>query len=189
MRCFLAFDLPVPLLRLITGVQSHFRAEYPKLRWVKYENLHLTLHFLGEISREIMDMIVEGCRPIVKQHKAFQVGAGELGAFPHWKAPAVLWLSLTGELGPMKQLHSQTAGIIKKMGLKLDNRPFLPHITLARVPAGCKEGLNRASFDNFSFEEHKQQFSLSVLTLYTSELRPQGPIYRPYCHFELRKEY
>ena len=186
MRCFLALDLPDPLLRHLTSIQTHYASMYPHFRWVKRENLHLTLHFLGEISRKNMDQLVTECRPVSARNQALAVRAGELGVFPRWSAPAVLWLSLTGDMEKLKLLHEQTAGAVKRAGLTTDNKPFRPHITLARMPANRKEGLDPAVFQDFS-PDSQEIYALSTFTLYTSELKPQGPVYRPYFRFELNK--
>jgi len=184
MRCFLAFELPNPLINLIKTLQSSLRTKYRDLRWVESENLHLTLHFLGEINRNTMDGIVKECRPLAMQHQPCRVRAAQLGVFGRWKAPAVLWLSLQGDVEPIKQLHYQTAEIIKRMGLKPEGRPFSPHITLARIPAGIREGLDLIKVKDYPVDD-RQQFLFSVFTLYTSELRPQGPVYNPYSRFKL----
>lgn len=188
LRCFLAVDLPEPLLHDLTDLQGRLGVIYPHLRRVKRENLHLTLHFLGNVSREIMERIVAECRPLTTNHRAFAVRIGELGVFPRWSEPTVVWLSLNGDMEPLSRLYRQTGAIIEKTGLKTDNRPFRPHITLARTPAGRREGLDPAVLRNCSRGNRDALCLLSSFTLYTSELRREGPVYRPYYRFELNKD-
>lgn len=125
MRIFIAIDLP-------GSVRERLRkpgVEIPGARWVPLEQLHLTLAFLGELSdadcRQVAARLAEIRSP------SFPLRFARHGCFPHPRNPRVLWIGLQPE-PLLAVLAGQVRQAVLDSGIPQEDRPFTPHITLAR---------------------------------------------------------
>lgn len=175
-RLFWAFDLPPVIERAVKDVQDGLRSRFPHLKWVKAGNIHITLHFLGDTDPRQIPEMIEALQPCLALQPPIPVSLGPLGAFPGWSAPRVLWLALQGNLSPLYFVHEKTGTVLQNLGLNLENRPFSPHITIARVPEGTKEAGDLPNLKLYTKYE-KPAAGISALTLYASELKPGGAVY------------
>ena len=89
-RAFLAIPLPRPLQDSIEAVQSNLQGQIPSARWVHPENLHLTLHFFGDITQETLEKIKVSVLSVKGCQRPFTVGVRGLAAFPHLHQPRIL---------------------------------------------------------------------------------------------------
>jgi 2'-5' RNA ligase len=132
LRAFLAIPLPGPLQDSIVALQRDLRAQIPLVRWTRPENLHLTLHFFGEISQEYLEKLkvsvlsVKGCQP------PFSVEVKGLGAFPSPQRPRVIWLGLEPE-DLLRQLYRNCMKCLHETGLVTEPGPYSPHLTIGRL--------------------------------------------------------
>jgi RNA 2',3'-cyclic 3'-phosphodiesterase len=101
------------------------------LRWVTPENLHVTLHFLGDLDARARDRVVAALETPLDAAIA-DVRLHELGTFPPAAPPRVLWVSLS-PAAPVEAVYRDLSSRVSAAGLPVDPRPFLPHVTLARV--------------------------------------------------------
>jgi len=106
MRTFIACDVPRPLREHLAGIQSRLRGIPLDLRWVKPENIHLTLKFLGDTPRHIVDQLREAVDRVAAGRAEFTLQAGGLGVFPNLKRPRVLWVGLSGATASLADLHA-----------------------------------------------------------------------------------
>lgn len=125
MRLFIAIDLPEPVRNRLADL----RADIPGARWVTPEQLHLTLAFLGEVDESSSEQLQAELAKI--RSGAFILRFGRAGCFPHPRNPRILWVGLQPEprLLQLAQLVRETA---LSCGIPQEERPFAPHITLAR---------------------------------------------------------
>jgi 2'-5' RNA ligase len=102
-----------------------------RLRLVRLEQMHLTLVFIGEVSEAraaaIADLMT-GDMPV----RPFRIGFGGLGAFPARGAPRVLYLDVVAGMSAAIDLHDKVSNRLARAGVKRDDRPFHPHLTLGR---------------------------------------------------------
>ena len=168
-RLFVAIDLPEQQRQLLATLQTGV----PGARWVRPEQLHLTLAFLGEVQQET-------CAPLSRllaqiRFAPFQLDFGTLGRFPPRGLPRVLWIGLQPQ-PHLLQLERAVSTTALSCGLVLEARPFFPHITLAR----CKEpdrqalsaelaGRNSANLPPFQVQE---------FLLFESRLTQQGAVHK-----------
>jgi 2'-5' RNA ligase len=101
------------------------------LRWVRRDQLHLTLVFLGEVSREQTELVIHAWRDPIPEAR-FHVELGGIGVFPARGAPRALWLGLKSGRDAVVRVHGHVAARLGALGVPLDQRPFNPHVTLAR---------------------------------------------------------
>jgi len=96
-------------------------------RKTHHADLHLTLHFLGQVPGEkVVDLEVLGANQVPQ---TFQLTLGHLGRFSR---PGVLWAGPENVPQGLKHLHEDLGEGLKELGLSVESRPYRPHVTLAR---------------------------------------------------------
>jgi RNA 2',3'-cyclic 3'-phosphodiesterase len=182
-RAFLAVDPPEEVFREIIEIQEHLRkAIQGDIRWVRPEGMHLTLKFFGYVYQSDVANISLVVKNNVANMKALLLNVRNLGAFPTAMRPRVLWLGIDGDTDALISLQAKMDTEFQEYGFKKEERPFRPHLTLARVkePKGLV-GLAEAVKKN---EEYAAgSFTVSGLTLFKSDLRPTGAIYTKLSYF------
>src|SRR6185503_2547237 len=101
------------------------------LRWTKYDQLHITLVFIGQLSDERAAAIVHAMRDPLP-HPPFRCALGGIGAFPPRGAPRALWIGVKTGADEIVRVQFETAGRLETLGVERERRPFSPHLTLAR---------------------------------------------------------
>ena len=133
-RVFLAVELPPKVKGALADlVEQLGRAHVPGLRLVRPEGIHLTLKFLGDVSKDQVEPIVEAVSQMVKEDTPFTLSLGALGVFPERNAPRVLWVGIEGDLASLKVLHREVENSLAALGFEMDKRGFSPHLTVARI--------------------------------------------------------
>lgn len=108
----------------------------PQARPTHVADLHLTLHFLGQVEDERLESLLTLGRQ--QRFESFELVLDRIG---HWPRPRVLWVG-PGEMPePLARLHAALGEGLMQLGFELDPRPFAPHVTLARKVARLPEGL------------------------------------------------
>src|SRR5438105_7084908 len=121
MRLFFALQLP-------DDVKQRLRTVAPRV-----EHLHFTLAFLGETER-VDDAAAAG--EAVRELAAFELAIGGAGAFPSPARPRVLWLGAMAGAPQLCAVADKLRGALRERDFPLEDRPFTPHLTLARVKPG-----------------------------------------------------
>lgn len=144
------------------------------LKLVEPANIHITLVFLGEISKERVEMIQQEMAEV--KFKPFEVELKGAGAFPSLNRINVIWIGIQKGEKELSEIFSQLESRLRKTGFQLDNRGFSPHITIARV----RSGRNREKLANTISESKSMNFGaiqVESIKLKKSILTPEGPIY------------
>lgn len=180
MRAFIAIDLPDPLRAALGEAQQAFRSACRDARWTRPEGIHLTLKFLGEISDAQTKQVVEALARI-GPIEPFTVEVKGFGFFPQAHRPRVFWAGV--EAPPaLAELATQVESHMEKVGFAREDRPFSPHLTLARfqVPRPQPE-LEAAIATRAATSLGK--FEAAEFFLFESKLSPQGAQYRKVMRF------
>lgn len=126
------------------SVRSHLTYIYDKNNGlsgqgsaVKPANLHMTLHFLGNIPIHKVDCFIRQANKVVGQ--PFEL---VLDHFGYFKRPRVLWLGCDGIPRDLKKLHIDLGQLLKPCGYTPEQRSFCPHITLRRKNNGPTQPRN-----------------------------------------------
>ncbi len=130
MRAFIAIDLPEPVRSALRREQTAFRSICPDARWTRPEGIHLTLKFLGEITEAQVREVAEALAKL-DRFETFSVEVKGFGFFPDARRPRVLWAGVEALPG-LNQLAQKVEDAMEKLGFARENRPFRPHLTLAR---------------------------------------------------------
>jgi 2'-5' RNA ligase len=179
-RSFVAIELPeeakAGLARLRRGLE---RDEHRFVKWVDPQGIHLTLKFLGNIPSSRVTEMTEAMEKAVQGVSPFRVEVSGLGAFPSLRQPRVFWVGVSGELDKLSRLQQNIDSALAARGFAKEERPFAPHLTLARVREGASPP-ERRSFGELvgstAFEE-RYPIEVKAVRLMRSQLTPAGAIY------------
>jgi 2'-5' RNA ligase len=139
-RCFLALKVPAEtaLRRVLKELSAMGRA----LKTVEPENLHVTLKFFATVEPNLIPEINAIAATAASRQARSEVALTGLGAFPHAQRPNVIWAGLEGPgAQSLVAIAGELDGPLEKIGLTREDRPFAPHLTLARVKARPPEEL------------------------------------------------
>jgi 2'-5' RNA ligase len=176
MRTFIAVELPEETKEELQGLARQLRRAGIHASWVKSDRMHLTLRFLGEIDEDQAETVADYLARGYAGRTSFECAVEGVGAFPNVRRPNVVWAGvgpLEGGLADTQAIAEQAA---LEIGLKPERRRFRPHLTLGRIRKPEQAGhLGRALAPLRSFRG--KEFSVGGVTLFSSTLTPEGPIY------------
>ena len=173
MRCFVAVDLPSEVKDELRRIQSQLKNGTFKL----VNDFHITLNFLGEKNQEEVERIIEKLSQV--RFKGFSLTLNEVGVFPSRKFVRVIWVGTSGQA--VYELQNLIKDSLFELGI-IQDKPFLSHITIARVKYADKVELLRI-LDNTVVKPIS--FNVSEFKLKESTLTPQGPVYKDIKSFSL----
>jgi len=176
-RTFIAVPVPVeePLRKLLGELQHTFCED--RIKWIEPENLHLTLFFFGDTDEEIIPSVSSALVRSTSNFNEFKLDFVSLGVFKNLKNPKVLWVGVEGFQVLAKIKRALEKEIIS-LGFKMEERDFVPHLTLARpklIENKKKLGEWLDRYKNRIIQEVK----ITKLVYYESILTREGPIYKP----------
>jgi 2'-5' RNA ligase len=174
MRLFVALEIPGEIRSALAVFLKELRAIAPRAKWVRADSLHVTLKFLGEVEPSKL-AAVKTTLAAIRSPQAVVLDFRGLGFFPNEKRPRVFWASM--EASPnLAPLAADIDQALHKLGFPPEERPFTPHLTLARFnPPGLAAHVRAAGQQN-------QSRSFGSLTtrefhLIESKLKPTGAEY------------
>ena len=172
MRVFFAFDLPksikADLDNLIDELRS--RDHGNRVRWVRVENLHVTLHFIGNVSPDSVPRLLHAVSQELVRERPIATRLTALHLFPSEKRPRVIAMGLESDESLMRLAEAVKRGV-SAVGLPSDKRPFKAHLTLGRIRGNLFPSINDLTF------EGNAKIKVREVLLYQSELYPDGPLY------------
>jgi 2'-5' RNA ligase len=175
-RSFVAILLPDEIRQAAASLADSLRPLGRRVSWVKAENLHLTLKFLGNHSPEDLRRVTEGLAEATTGVAPFELLLTGLGAFPDLRRPRVIWVGATDGAQAAIALALRVEGSLHRRGLPKEERPFSPHLTIGRVkdPRGL-HALSSAIADERA--RVMGRFQVSAIHLMRSDLSREGARY------------
>ncbi len=179
MRLFVALQIPDSIRKEYAKLIDDFRrfdakASLKKPKWVRPENLHVTLKFIGHTDPAKLDSI-RGALAKVRSPQEVHLHFRNIGFFPNAKRPRVIWggMESSENLAPLARAVDQQ---IASLGFPAEEREFTPHLTLARLdPPGIAQEL-RAAIEKHAVHDFGE-LQTSEFHLIESELKPTGAEY------------
>ena len=171
-RLFVAVPLPGELEALVRRAQESLAA-VRELRVLKPEQLHVTLAFIGEVDAGKAAI----ARSVVESVPADMGGEAVIGGFLPLPSPSrarVVALELADEQGVFAGLFETVMGGLEAGGvMSREERPFRPHLTIARLRTPCAVRPR--------YESEQARFAVQSVCLYQSELRRERAVYTVVC--------
>jgi 2'-5' RNA ligase len=178
-RFFVAIPLPDEARDRLIAVQP---PAFPGLRILGREELHLTLHFLGEVAAHDFDTVRTALATV--SVNAFTVAINGIGMFQQEGRPQVLWAGIEANAALLELHHSIGAALADAIGFRPEDRPYSPHITLARLNGPVSPDVIER------YVEANQGFGIPSVpidrfVLYSSDFGGNVPHYREEAVFPL----
>ena len=177
-RSFIALELPDAVNSLLDNVQQELKSLRLKAKWVRPENIHLTLKFLGNINPGAIEDIGGAMADAARDCVAFSLTVGGLGFFPNIKRPRVIWVGLGGEIQVLLNLQRNLEDRLATVGFPKEKRSFKAHLTLGRIRQAvdpAKIGQVIQEYSDLGY----QKFTADRIILFKSDLKPSGAVYSP----------
>ncbi|MDZ7798358.1 MAG: RNA 2',3'-cyclic phosphodiesterase [Patescibacteria group bacterium] len=169
-RLFIGFDLSEPLKKRISNLIKSLKNKWPDLKYVKKENLHLTLIFLGQISDQDLWQTIETIQAVSRDFYPLSIESRGVELFPTLKKPKIISLSIK-EKSKLNELKRKINDQLAFLNIaRRENRIFRPHITLARI----KKNNNKPDLKN-TFLNFEERFN--KIDIFESRLTKQGLVY------------
>ena len=179
MRAFIAIELPAEIKKYLSGLQEKLKATGAEVKWVKPQNIHLTLKFLGEINQELFFKICEILDRITANSAGYTISLGVIGAFPKITSPRTIWAAIEKGGQQTQRLAAQIEEELAKIGHPKEACPYTCHITIGRRKSPLN--LNRLIQELNNLLDSPGalplEFPVTKIILYKSTLTIGGPIY------------
>lgn len=181
MRLFTAIELTDAVREELRKLRRQICSTAPQLddavSWVKPENLHVTLKFLGEVPD---DKVMDLCRVLggIELAQPVTLRVDGVGFFPPGGPVRVVVARLGGDTEVLQRLFSDVERALHDIGFPLEHRAFTPHVTLgrarrhARVARSTQQTIHRG-----------EAFEAASFTLFQSRLTRTGAEYQRVARF------
>lgn len=188
MRAFVALELPTDAVRQIERIIAVLKGPLSvaapggtKIRWVRPGQAHLTLRFLGEVTSDQVESIIDFLRQdLLSTHRPLHFKFGRGGAFPSPSRARVLWVALDGSRDPLLEIADIAETVAQRAGLEPSDRQFRPHVTLARIQPPIN-----VSGPLASLRRDRDIWPGRVVSVIRSDLTRTGPEYTRLAQFDL----
>ncbi len=177
-RSFLAFELPPEIKEMLRDVSGEMKKLALDLRWVKVDNMHLTVVFLGGINRAQIGEVGLKTEEICCDFAPFNVSLRGTGIFGTPRNPRVLWIGINGDLDRMGRFRDSLQLALEDLGVRQEKRPFRPHLTVGRFRKGSRTASHHLEKLLSRYRDLKSQpWPAKELVLFRSDLNPGGAVY------------
>lgn len=183
MRLFIAVNLPSVVRERLAAEQDRLRQAQADVSWVRAENIHVTLKFLGETEEKRLDRIRPALLEVARGSAPFRIQVSGLGSFGG-RVPRVVWVGVQEGVEPLSRLAKDVEAAMARLGFPREKRGFSAHITLGRVRSARNA---EALLTALAQAETGPLGSVEVnqFELMQSELRPTGSVYTVLAEFPL----
>ena len=184
-RCFVAIEIPETIQNRLARIQGTLRKQIQKASWVKPNNIHLTLKFLGDVDPDDIQTIGETIERVAIRHRSFSLRVGGLGAFPNFARPRVLWAGVKVGSERVSALAQDINVALTDCGFSLDTKKFNSHLTLARL----KERIDLQPYTS-QYRQYDRidgaEMNVKTISLIQSQLHPTGATYSTLQPYSLK---
>jgi 2'-5' RNA ligase len=182
MRLFVAIELPEEARRRLESLQKAVQkavhwSDYPDPKWIRHDQMHLTLKFLGDTPDESVPALVDRLRQI--RSEPIQLALDGVICFPERGPIRVIAASMVDCEGRCTELQKTVDDACQGAGFRLERRRWVPHATLCRI----KQSLPSHWRKSLTQIERKDFFTVSDFSLVESRLSQAGPEYATVARF------
>ncbi|MEO0009483.1 MAG: RNA 2',3'-cyclic phosphodiesterase [candidate division WOR-3 bacterium] len=179
-RSFVAVDTSATVKGELAQLLKNLKVEteFP-VKWVKPEQMHITLAFLGDVTPEFIGNAESALRQSISDFPEFICRLTGLGVFPSMNRARVIWAGVGAGADRVTVLQKRVVQALQQIGFVPEKRPFSPHLTLGRL----REPVNAQFISGKSFIS--SEWLVSEVIVYQSELRAAGPVYTPLIRLRL----
>lgn len=137
-RLFTAIRLPHHLQEQVKVWRDDIKRQLSFRTWTDPRDYHITLQFMGDVDTNTIPSVIEVLKEAAAKGGSFQLRLGGAGTFGRPASPKVLWRGVEGERGKLGLLQKTVADHMLPLGFRPEERPYSPHITIARSYIGSE---------------------------------------------------
>ncbi len=142
MRFFIALEIPEQNKAQFQAIQTKLRTLIPQARLTDLDKIHLTLAFLGEQPDALRDKLTQLIQAATSKVISFEVTPAYIDGFPNIHHPQVLWVGVKGDIDKVLLIRERIKDGLENLHLPVDERRFIPHITIAKMNNHLNVGTN-----------------------------------------------
>lgn len=188
MRTFFCIELEdgvkEGLEEIVQSLRRDEKWHATRVSWVRRENLHVTLRFLGEVAPAQIEELQLAAEVAGEGLSPLSLELDLLGAFPNRERPRVIWAGSSSPPPEILQLYEQLERELHPLGFPPEGKPYTPHVTLARVKERDRAKIRWLGERLERIEPFRLVAQARGLTLMESRLTPGGAIYTPIFRLE-----
>lgn len=173
-RAFIAIEIPEDVMGAIVSSRRGLESTLPRARWVRGENQHLTLRFLGEVSSRELGALAARLSSVLEGVPSVTVTLGGAGFFPSASRPRVAWVG--GKAKGIDSVLDAVEEAVSMLQLETRGKSWALHLTQARLVKSWPPGAVRTFLD-WGQALHLPPFQAREVVVFTSDLRPGGAVY------------
>jgi len=182
MRLFIALDLAGEVVRNLESFVARLKPS-ARIHWSPPANLHVTTKFIGEFAENRLPEL-QATLTGMPERPPIEVAVGKVGFFPNERSPRVFWCGIAAP--GLEALAADTDRATSSVGVAKEERPYSPHLTLARIKERIDLGsLHQAIGAAPSLDFGR--FTARSFFLYRSQLSPTGSVYTKLAEFPFSK--
>jgi 2'-5' RNA ligase len=185
-RTFIALDLSDEVRAFLAQREDRLRRAGGDVRWVRPDRMHLTLVFLGEVAVDRLGALEAAVRGACQGFGPLALRAGGAGQFPPRGRPRVLWSAMDEPTGTLVRLQKALAGATAAFAQEVEDRAYVPHLTLGRVRGGRDLERLGEAVAAMARDAGPALEAREVLVI-KSRLSPEGPQYTVLARVPLAK--
>jgi 2'-5' RNA ligase len=179
-RSFIAIELSEEAKEGLARLRRELeRGQHRFVKWVEPGGIHLTLKFLGNIPSKQVKEITEAIGKAAQGISPFHLEISGTGVFPSPKQVRVFWVGVGGEVDKLSRLQRSIDSALAALGFAKEERPYVPHLTLARIREGTSVPERRSFGELVASTVFEDKYSIEVeaVRLMRSQLTPAGAVY------------
>ncbi len=176
-RTFICIEIPDPIKARISDIQRRLRNTDAQVSWVRTENIHLTLKFLGDVPRSAIERVCRATEAAAETCGEFEITVSGAGCFPSPQNPRVLWIGLAALPESLRELHTRIEDLLARQGFPREQKRFSPHLTIGRVRSPRNAALVAEKLIAGGFAP--ASFTARECIVMRSELKSTGSVYTP----------
>jgi len=182
MRVFTGIDLSEEVRLNLEKLLCKLRPA-ARLHWSPVENLHITTKFVGEWPQDRLEQLIAALAAVPRPG-VIEIDVRGLGWFPNPHVPRVFWAAVHASPGLAQLAAAIDSKLESDLGVPRENRPFSPHLTLARIKPPVQVAALRQAVASLDAAEFGK-FAATEFHLYLSERGPGGSVYSKLADFPL----
>lgn len=186
-RLFLAIDFPLNIKgELFDFYKKYQDQDINGIKWVKKQNIHITLKFFGNTTLEEKKILISSVSEICNEFLSFNMGIEKTGVFPNIKNPRIIWLGVRDTDGNILKIQELIENNLYCLGFSKEEKRYIPHLTIGRIDNKNNNIIN--FLKEFLLANLKtSDFIVKELVLFKSILDKKGTVYEPIQVFILKK--
>lgn len=176
LRIFVAVFPPTSVQSAAYALGDALRRPGDGVSWVKRDNLHYTMRFIGDVGEDGARRVGEAADEAASDARAFEAVLGTLGAFPNARRARVLWLGLARGGPELETLARGLDAALARRGFDRADQAFSAHLTIGRVREPREDWTERLAAAPMA-DAAAGRFAVDRLSVVESQLSPKGSIY------------